>query len=66
MLALAEVEEGHDGGLFVLWGVSFEDLVDDFEVLGREFEGEGGVVVGCVAVLERLISMCTQIFRAKV
>lgn len=51
MLALAEVEDGHDGGLFVLRGVPLEDLDNDGFVGGGEFEGDVGVVVGGVAVL---------------
>lgn len=51
VLTLAEVEEGHDGCFFVLGGVALEDLGDDFLVLVGELEGDGGVVVGGVAVL---------------
>ncbi len=57
MLALAEIEERHDSSFLVLGGVALEDLVDDYEVLGREFEGDGGVVVGRVAVLKQLVSV---------
>lgn len=32
VLALAEVEEGHHGGFFVLRGVALEDLVDELVV----------------------------------
>lgn len=52
MLALAEVEQGHDGGLFVLGRVALEDLGDELLILGVELEGQVGVVVGCVSVLE--------------
>lgn len=52
VLALAQVEDRHDGGLLVLRGVSLEQLFDDSLVFGRKFEGDGGVVVGGVAVLE--------------
>jgi hypothetical protein len=51
VLALAEVEQGHDGGLFVLGRVALEDLGDELLVLGVELEGQVGVVVGCVSVL---------------
>ena len=40
VLALAEVEEGHDGGLFVLRWVAFEDFGDEFFIGGVEFEGD--------------------------
>lgn len=45
MLPLAEIEEGHHGGFLVLWWVSFEDFIGDFEVLFIELEGNRGVVV---------------------
>ena len=51
VLTLAEVEEGHDGGLLVLRRVALEDLGDDGLILGVELEGDVGVVVGRVAVL---------------
>lgn len=53
MLALSEVEKGHDSSLLVLGRVTFEDLIDDFFVLCAELERDGWVVVGFVAVLER-------------
>jgi hypothetical protein len=52
VLALAQVEKGHDGGLFVLRWVALEDLVDELEVGFVEGEGDGGVVIGCVTVLQ--------------
>lgn len=52
VLALAEVEDGHDGGLLVLRGVALEDLGDDGLILGVELEGDVGVVLGGVAVLQ--------------
>jgi hypothetical protein len=51
VLALAQVEQGHDGGLFVLRRVALEDLGDDGLIFGSELEGDVGVVVGGVAVL---------------
>lgn len=51
VLALAEVQQRHDGGLFVLRGVSLEDLGNQLLVLGVELERQVGVVVGCVSVL---------------
>lgn len=52
MLALSEVEKGHDGSLLVLGRVPFEDLIDDFFVLAAELERDGWVVFGFVAVLD--------------
>jgi hypothetical protein len=50
-LALAKVEDGHDSRLLVLRGVALEYLGDDGLVLGRELEGDVGVVFGRVSVL---------------
>jgi hypothetical protein len=52
-LALAEVEERHDGRLLVLRRVAFEDLGDDGLILLVELERQVGVVVFGVSVLER-------------
>lgn len=54
MLALAQVQQRHDCGLLVLWWVPLEDLGDDGFILGGKFEGDAGVVVGCVSVLLQL------------
>ena len=51
VLPLAEVEEGHHGGFFVLRGVAFEDFGDELLVDFVEFEGDGGIVFWGVAVL---------------
>lgn len=51
-LALPEVEQGHHGRLLVLWGVAGEDLFDDRIVLLAELEGDAGIVLGGVAVLD--------------
>lgn len=64
MLALAQVQQGHDGGLLVLGWVSLEDLIDKGEVLGAELELDGRVVVWLVAVLyaiNRVISIMISI-----
>lgn len=52
MLSLAEIEEGHHGCLLVLWGISLENLIDEFVVLLGELEGNGRVIFGGVTVLE--------------
>lgn len=51
VLSLTEIQQGHDGRLLVLWGVSAQDLFDELLIGGIEFEGDVGVVVGAVAVL---------------
>jgi hypothetical protein len=51
VLALAKVQQGHDGTLLVLGRVALEDLIDDLEVLLGELKREGRVVVWLIAVL---------------
>ena len=51
VLALAKVEQGHDGGLLVLGRIPLEDLIDDLEVLLGELERDARVVLRLVAVL---------------
>jgi len=51
-LALPEVEQRHHGRLLVLWGVAGEDLFDERIVLLAELEGDAGIVLGGVAVLD--------------
>jgi hypothetical protein len=58
VLALAEIEKGHDGGLLVLRRVALEDLGNDGLVLLVELEGEIRVVVVGVAVLSTHVSQC--------
>lgn len=53
VLPLAEIEEGHHGGFFVLRGVAFQDFGDEFLVYGIELEGDGGVVLRGIAVLKK-------------
>ena len=55
VLALAEVQEGHHGRFLVLRWVALDDLVDEALVLGGEFEGDGGVVVVCIPVLDGVV-----------
>jgi len=51
VLPLAQVQQGHDGGFFVLAGVSRQHFLDELFILGVEFEGDVEVVFGGVAVL---------------
>jgi len=51
VLSLAEIEKWHDGGLFVLRGVSGEDLLDELLILRVEFERDIEVIFWVVAVL---------------
>jgi hypothetical protein len=52
VLTLPEIEDRHHGGFLVLWGVAFEDFLDELLVLRREFEGDGRIVFGGIAMLE--------------
>lgn len=59
VLALTQVQQRHHGGLLVLGRVALQNLIDDFEVLLRELERKGRVVLGLVAVLcrsEKMVS----------
>lgn len=60
VLALAQVQQRHDGRLLVLRGVPLEDLGDDGLVLRGELEGDVGVVHGGVAVLGFLLAICLR------
>lgn len=51
MLALAKVQNWHHSSLLILRWVALEQFGDDGLILWREFEGNIGVVIGCVAVL---------------
>jgi hypothetical protein len=51
VLTLAEIEDGHDGGLLVLGRITLQDLGNDLLILGVELERDIGVVLGGVSVL---------------
>lgn len=51
VLSLAEIEERHDGGLFVLRRVAGEDLFDELLILGVELEWDTEVVFWAITVL---------------
>ncbi len=51
VLALAEIEEGHHGGFFVLGGITFEDFGNEFFIGVVEFEWYGGIVFGAISML---------------
>lgn len=58
VLALAQVEQRHDGRLLVLRGVAGDNLLDELLILRREFEGDLGVVLGRVAMLQTVLARC--------
>ena len=58
VLALAEVEQRHDGGLLVVGGVPRDDFLDELLILRRKFERDRRVVLGRVAVLCQAGQQC--------
>ena len=63
VLALAQIQQGHDSRLLVLGRIALEDLIDKFEVLLGELERKARVVGGLVAVLERETNVSYQFFQ---
>lgn len=59
MLPLTQIQNWHNSGFLVLWGVSLEDLVDELVVLLRELEGDIRIVFRRVSVLAQSVSMST-------
>jgi hypothetical protein len=58
MLALTEIEEGHDSGFLVLRWVAFEDFFYEPFILRREFERDRQVIVVSISMLSKAISRC--------
>lgn len=56
VLALAEVEQRHNGGLLVLRWVPRDNLLDEFLVLSGEFERNFGIVLGSITMLSRTLA----------
>ena len=56
MLALTEIEEGHDGRFLVLRWVAFEDFFYELFILRREFERDRQIVVVSISMLSKAIS----------
>ena len=52
MLSLSKIEYGHHGSLLVLGWISLEDLFDELVVLLVELEGDVGVVLGGISMLQ--------------
>jgi hypothetical protein len=65
VLALAQVQEGHDGTLLVLGRVAFEDLIDEFHVLLGELERDRGVVARLVAMHGKCIAITLRASRER-
>tara|TARA_R110002003_G_scaffold433_7_gene19750 strand:- start:2170 stop:2613 length:444 start_codon:yes stop_codon:yes gene_type:complete len=65
MLALSKVEQRHDGGLLILRRIPRQDLLDELLVLGRELEGDLGIVLGRVAVLQATLALPLRLATAE-
>lgn len=61
MLSLAQIQKGHHGCLFVLGWVAFQDLIDELVVLFRELEGNAGIVLGGISVLQLNVSATSEL-----
>jgi hypothetical protein len=66
MLALAKVEKRHYGGLLVLRRVPGDDLLNELLVLGGELEGDFGIVLRRVAVLQALSALQLRKYRCSI
>jgi hypothetical protein len=55
VLALAKIEERHDGGLLVLGRIPGNNLLDELLVLRTELEGDARIVLRCIAVLQAVL-----------
>jgi hypothetical protein len=65
MLALSKVEQRHDGGLLILRRIPRQDLLDELLVLCRELEGDLGIVLGRVAVLQATLALPLRLATAE-
>jgi hypothetical protein len=61
MLSLPEIQQGHHGCLFVLRWIAFQDLIDELVVLFCELEGNAGVVLGGISMLESKLSVAERL-----
>lgn len=57
MLALSEVKKRHHRRFLVLWGVAFEDLIDELLIDGVELERDVRVIVRSVSMLHGAVSV---------
>jgi hypothetical protein len=61
MLSLSEIQQGHHGCLFVLRWVALQDLIDEPVVLLCKLEGNVGVVLGGISMLESKLSVAARL-----
>jgi hypothetical protein len=64
VLALAEIEEWHNGGLLVLGRVARDNLLDELLVLRGELEWDVRIVLRCIAVLRTMLVLQLQQYEA--
>jgi hypothetical protein len=57
MLSLSEIQKGHHSCLFVLGRVAFKDLIDELVILLCEFEGNAGIILRGISMLELKLSV---------
>lgn len=52
VLSLAQIQKRHDSSLLVLRRILLQDLFNTLLVVGIEFKGNIGIVLGCIAMLK--------------
>jgi hypothetical protein len=57
MLSLSEIQKGHHSCLFILGRVAFQDLIDELVILLCELEGNAGIVLRGISMLELKLSV---------
>jgi hypothetical protein len=55
VLSLSKIQQWHHSGFFVLWGIALQDLVDELVILLGELEGDVGIIVGSVTMLNHVV-----------
>lgn len=58
MLPLSEIQQWHHSSFLVLWGVAFQDLLDELVILLRELEWDASIIVGRVTMLIHAVRNC--------
>jgi hypothetical protein len=61
MLSLSEVQKGHHSCLLVLGRVAFQDLIDELVVLLCELEGDAGIVLRGISMLESKLLVAAEL-----
>jgi hypothetical protein len=61
MLSLSKIQKGHYGCLFVLGRIAFEDLIDEPVILLCELEGDAGIILRGITMLELKLSVAVRL-----